>query len=135
MKGPRDHALGLLEKASHDLIAAEATIATGQALDTVCFHAQQAAEKCIKALLALEDVVYPHRHDMAELVNLTTSRFPELLPLVGELIGFSAYAVQMRYDEAMAPDMDEARSALEMAREVHAIARRIIESREPEGES
>ena len=135
MKSPRDHALGLLKIASDDLIAAEAIIATGHALANVCVNAQQAAEKCVKALIALQDVSYPHTHDMGELVNLTKSRFPELLPLEGELIGFSAYAVQMRYDDAMAPDMDEARSALETAREVHALAWGIIESSESEAES
>jgi hypothetical protein len=40
MSGPLDYARALLTKASHDLIAAEATMATGQALDMVCFHAQ-----------------------------------------------------------------------------------------------
>jgi len=76
MKGPLEHARGLLEKAAHDLIAAKATIATGKALDTVCFHAQQAAEKSLKALLALEDVVYPWRHDLGELVALTKPHSP-----------------------------------------------------------
>lgn len=59
MKSPRDLALALLEKAAHDLVAARATIATGDAMDTVCFHAQQAVEKDLKALLALKDVEYP----------------------------------------------------------------------------
>ena len=62
MKSPRDHALGLLRKAANDLVAARATLTTGQALDTVCFHAQQAAEKSLKSLLALKDIVYPWRH-------------------------------------------------------------------------
>nr|HID13701.1 HEPN domain-containing protein [Anaerolineae bacterium] len=59
MKSPREHALGLLNKAEHGLVAAEATLSTGRALDMVCFHAQQAAEKSLKALLALHDVEYP----------------------------------------------------------------------------
>ncbi len=63
MKGPREHALGLLNKADHDLVAARATLSTGRALDMVCLHAQQAAEKSLKALLALYDVEYPWRHD------------------------------------------------------------------------
>ena len=40
MKTPRDHAESLLFKASHDLIAARAILAAGDAFDTVCFHAQ-----------------------------------------------------------------------------------------------
>jgi HEPN domain-containing protein len=44
MKTPSDHAQMLLQKAANDLVAARATLATGEALDTVCFHAQQAVE-------------------------------------------------------------------------------------------
>jgi len=71
MKTPFDNAKELLEKASNDLVAARATIATGQALDTVCFHAQQAVEKSLKAMLALHDIEYPRRHDLDELIELT----------------------------------------------------------------
>jgi len=39
MKRPVDHARGLLEKARHDLVAAEAILATGEAFDMACFHA------------------------------------------------------------------------------------------------
>jgi len=42
MKTPLDHARALLQKAANDLVAAQATLTTGKALDTVCFHAQQA---------------------------------------------------------------------------------------------
>ena len=40
MKAPIDNAKELLQKAANDLVAAHATLATGLALDTVCFHAQ-----------------------------------------------------------------------------------------------
>lgn len=45
MKTILDHARELLRKAYNDLIAARAILATGEALDTVYFHAQQAVEK------------------------------------------------------------------------------------------
>lgn len=59
MKGPREHAQDLLKKAANDLVAARATLATETATDTICFHAQQAVEKSLKAILALYDVEYP----------------------------------------------------------------------------
>jgi hypothetical protein len=37
MKTPHDHAASLLLKASHDLIAARAILATGDAFDTACW--------------------------------------------------------------------------------------------------
>jgi len=63
MKRPRDHAQALLNKAANDLVAAQATLSTGQALDTVCFHVQQAVEKSLKAILALHEIEYPWWHD------------------------------------------------------------------------
>jgi len=129
MKGPRDSALGLLEKASHDLVAAKATVAVGEAFDTVCFHAQQAAEKSLKALLAVKNVEYPKRHDIGELVSLAKAHFPEVAGLEDALFSLTPYAVEMRYDDEMYPDLREARHALAAARKIHALARRIIAQR------
>jgi len=126
MNGPREHALALLGKAENDLIAARATVATGKALDTVCFHAQQAAEKSLKALLALKDVVYPYRHDIGELVELVEAHFPAVARLKPELVALSPYAVELRYDDAMAPSIGEARAALDTAVKAYAFAEKAV---------
>lgn len=126
MKKPREHALALLDKAGHDLVAARATIATGEALDTVCFHAQQAAEKSLKALLALNDIVYPHRHDLGELVELAKVHFPALSSLEPEIIALSPYAVELRDHDSMNPSLAEARAALDTATRSFAFAEKII---------
>jgi len=126
MKSPRDHAAGLLAKAANDLVAARATAATGQAMDTVCFHAQQAAEKTLKSLLALKDVEYPWRHDLGELLALVRAEYPDLDLPVDALVEMSPYAVEARYDEAWAPDADEARRALSVAESVHAVVSRMV---------
>ncbi|TAK33547.1 MAG: HEPN domain-containing protein [Chloroflexota bacterium] len=39
-------------------------------LETLCFHAQQAAEKSLKAVLVGEGVPFPFTHDLAILVTL-----------------------------------------------------------------
>lgn len=126
MNGPRDHALGLLAKAANDLVAANATIATGQALDTVCFHAQQTAEKSLKALLAVKDVEYPWRHDLGELLALVVRHFPGIAELEDDILTLSPYAVEVRYGDMIAPDIDEARAALDIASRVHALTHQLI---------
>ncbi len=50
MKDAAELARGLLRKGKGDRIAMEACLG-GRALDAACFHAQQAAEKCLKAFL------------------------------------------------------------------------------------
>ncbi len=127
MNGPPEHALELLEKAENDLIAGRATLATGKALDTVCFHAQQAAEKSIKAILALHDVVYPWKHDLAELLELAKPLAPELELLSDATIGMTPYAVEGRYSRSFHPPEDEARARIEAAGRVHELARKRIE--------
>ncbi len=126
MNGPVDHALGLLRKARNDLIAARATLATGEALDTVCFHAQQAAEKSLKALLALDDVEYPWRHDLGELLELVKPRWPEVASIEERAIALAPFAVVVRYEDAADPAPDEARLALDTAHRVYALAAGII---------
>jgi HEPN domain-containing protein len=131
MKSPHDLALLLIEKAAHDLVAGEATIATGDALDMVCFHAQQAVEKSLKALLALKDVEYPWRHDLLEQLTLVKPLFPEVGEVEEDLVKLSPYAVDIRYDDELTPDLEEARSALDVATKVHALAKRLVQPDAP----
>ncbi|HID62450.1 MAG TPA: HEPN domain-containing protein [Anaerolineae bacterium] len=126
MKSPRDHALALLKKAANDLVAAKTTITTGKALDTVCFHSQQAVEKSLKAVLAFRDVEYPWRHDLGELLELVKPLAPEITPFEDRILGMTPFAVEIRYDEEFEPSIDEAREALQTASEVHQLISAIV---------
>jgi len=126
MKGPRDHAQALLKKAANDLVAASATLSTGQALDTVCFHAQQAVEKSLKAILALHGIEYPWWHDLGELLELVRPLASELIPFEDQMFRMTPYAVEARYDEEFEPSLDEAGEALEVAKEIHRLSSNII---------
>lgn len=67
--------------------------------ETLGFHAQQAAEKLIKALLALGGHDYPRTHDLGLLLDLLDSvdvRIPESLLTVENLTPF---ATVFRYDD------------------------------------
>ena len=126
MKRPRDHAQALLQKAANDLMAAQATVSTGQALDTVCFHAQQAVEKCLKAILALHEIDYPWWHDLSELFELVRPLASELIPFEDQMFRMTPYAVEARYDEEFEPSLDEASEAFEVAEEVYRLSSTII---------
>ncbi len=81
-----------------------------------CFHAQQAVEKCLKALLASADEEYPLRHDLGELLEHVKTRFPDLdLPLE-EIMRLAPYAVEVRYDDEFYPNREDAQKAIETAR-------------------
>lgn len=93
----------------------------------VCFHAQQAAEKSIKAILALHDVVYSWKHDRAELLELAKPIARELEPFCHAIIGMTPYAVEGRYSRSFHSPEDEARERIEAAGRVHELARKRIE--------
>jgi HEPN domain-containing protein len=60
----------LLRKAESDLAAARALAADpDQHDDAIGFHAQQAVEKAVKAVLALSEVETPRTHDLTFLVS------------------------------------------------------------------
>ena len=66
-------------------------------LEDLCFHAQQAAEKAIKALLINVNVNFPYVHDLAELLTLVEKAgqvVPESIKR-GEVL--SRFAVFTRY--------------------------------------
>lgn len=119
MKGQRDAAEGLLLKARSDLFNAETVIVTGEALDTVAFHAQQATEKALKALLILQAVEYPLTHDLARLLRLALAYYATLVAHESDVDKFALYGVMVRYDQAIYPGLDETRELLAIARQVY----------------
>jgi hypothetical protein len=62
------------------------------------FHAQQAAEKLLKAVLSHAGVEYPRTHQLSELLDLATDNSIALPPDFEELRYLSPYAVEFRYD-------------------------------------
>jgi HEPN domain-containing protein len=121
MKDNRDLARGWLEKARSDLHATERLLDGNGPYDTACFHAQQAIEKAMKALLALSAQPIPRTHDLDELqrsCNLVQS-IPELQSL--DLSDATDYAVQLRYDIEFWPEKETAIQAYALAQQVVAI--------------
>ncbi len=86
-----------VEKAEHDLLNIENNLAAPQIpWDTVCFHAQQCAEKYLKALLILKDVEIPKTHDL----RLLLQRIPSELSLgldIGKTLQLNRYTIEARY--------------------------------------
>ena len=62
----------------------------------VCFHAQQAAEKCLKALLAFQARPFPKTHDLTVLVGLSALDLG-IQPADDDLVELSHLAVAPRY--------------------------------------
>ncbi len=115
-----------MRKAANDLFNADTIIATGQALDTVCFHAQQAAEKSLKALLASEGMDYPLTHDIEQLLLLCAPRFPQVEGFLDNAYLFSLYGVAVRYDAETDPEPGDAEIVLAQARAIHHLVAELL---------
>ena len=94
--------------------------------DTVCFHAQQCAEKYLKAFLVMECIDFPKTHDIKELIALLPkgSR-PELTP--EEQRRLTDYARVTRYPGDYEPiSLSETRRAVSIARRVRKELRKLL---------
>ena len=90
--------------------------------DGICFHAQQCAEKYIKAFLEEQTIAFQKTHDLVELVNLSGGLLPELDPLRPQLAQLSTFGITTRYPGVQA-DRQAADEALKTAEETRTVMR------------
>ena len=107
-----------LQRANSNLLIAQRGTGEGIYFEDLCFEAQQAAEKALKALLLYLSGNYPKQHAF----TLLLSQLEEYLTLpdaIKEVVELSDYAVQTRYPGDYYPVSEaEYRRALELARRV-----------------
>ena len=88
-----------IDKAEGDLLTAQREYRARNKpnYDAACFHAQQTAEKYLKAWLQEADKAIPHIHNLVDLVSLCIEIDPTYSILEPELRGLDGYAVRTRY--------------------------------------
>ena len=103
-------------KAAADLATAQREAAVGESpnCDAVCFHAQQCAEKYLKAVMVEAGMHVPRIHDLEALINLLSGHYPELEQILRSARILSAMAVEVRYP-GMTADEDDAAESLKSA--------------------
>lgn len=107
----RDVAQLLLEAARHDLGACKALASMADIHDSmVGFHAQQAIEKSLKAVLAHAGVAVRRTHDIAELLDATADSGLPSPPHAEQLDEFQPYAVEARYGLVQPGALNRART-------------------------
>jgi HEPN domain-containing protein len=113
-----------LRKADNDFKNIRASLASADpAWDTVCFHAQQAAEKCLKAFLVFLGALPPRTHDLGLLLRLAKDHDPTLDALRADCDSLTDYAVETRYPDVVEPDEAAARASVAAAERIRAAIR------------
>ncbi len=117
-----------IAKAKEDLLNAEHTLTLREncPVSTVCFHAQQCAEKYLKALLTCRGIEFPKTHDLVVLVN-RLGRESGLELKMEDVHPLNRYSIEARYPGDWDPiDMREALGAVEKARRVRDAVRNVL---------
>lgn len=114
-------------KAEQDVRSAEvlARLRTKPVPDSVCFHAQQVAEKYLKALLVWHRISFPRTHDLEHLLLMVVAQDPGLQSLRPALKRLNPFAVVIRYPGGRTTQ-GRARRALEDALKVRVRIRRSL---------
>ena len=107
-----------MNRARSDLTQAKSQV-PGVYLENLCFNAQQAAEKAIKAVMITRNIEFPYVHDLARLLSLLEDGgevIPEAIRRAGDL---TDYATVMRYPARVEPVSEqEYAKAIEIAEAV-----------------
>jgi len=114
------------ELAEEDFILARTALRRKQPLTSgVCFHAQQCAEKYIKALLISKVVEFPKTHDLLMLNSLCSAAGIFLEIDQKHLNTLTDYAVRTRYP-GEAPTVEDAKEAVELAKSIRNFAKKFL---------
>jgi HEPN domain-containing protein len=117
-----------LRCARSDLALARIQRPTEVLLDALCFHAQQAVEKSLKAVLLSRGIHFPYTHDIARLITLVQQANILWSEELDQAADLSEYASEGRYPGSAEPvSEEEYRQAILTAERMLAWAVSVIE--------
>ena len=112
-----------VSKAENDLLSADNNLASVRVpYDVVCYHSQQAAEKCLKGLVVHLGVQPIRTHDLLALLQEARKFLTNSIPegVENSCIVLNPYAVEVRYpDDDVQPTVQDANEAREAAEVVY----------------
>ncbi len=121
-----------IKKAENDLINAENTIKMeSPPTDTICFHAQQCAEKYLKGFLTFHEIDFPKTHSLEDLVVLCKGVAPNIESELDDIEILSSYGVEVRYPDEIYYDIpkDDAQEAIDLAKKVKTVVLKYLEGK------
>lgn len=129
MKNPNEKlAKEWIQKAQSDLQYAKAGERETKQHHITCFLCHQAAEKCLKGLLALENISPPKTHNLGLLLGKAPAGYSELAGLQKEVRKLDKYYIAARYPDDTFTEFthEDAAHALSIAAKLLAAAQEIL---------
>lgn len=126
-RSKKDLVQAWLDKAWKDIVMARMAVERGEEFaDMASFHAQQAAEKALKAYLIWLGIEFPKTHVLGQLLDLIGSQDDSLENLRDRLEVITAFAVETRYPESFMPSLTDVWDAIAVAEETYTqVCRRV----------
>ena len=120
MKTKKELINSWIKKAERDLLTAKHELSFPDAVtESICFHCQQAVEKFLKAYLVFLGIPFTKTHDIGELITKCENKDKEIPAFKEEADKLTDYAIDVRYpEELFQPTLEEAKEALEIAKEI-----------------
>ncbi|MBI5816228.1 MAG: HEPN domain-containing protein [Nitrospinae bacterium] len=116
-----------VEKAEGDFVTAGRELRARKSpnYDAACFHAQQCAEKYLKAILQISNIPFGRTHNLPALLDLVTADRERLEPFRPMLSRLGEYSVHVRYPGETA-DRESAKEAYVIRRDLREQARIVL---------
>jgi HEPN domain-containing protein len=125
--GKQESALEWLRFAEMDLGIAEHSLTYYPLpIEIICFHCQQAAEKCLKAVLVMQGIRPPKIHELDKLYYLCEPFVPNLQNIWNQCNSLNKYSVQPRYPFEMEITEQDTHNAINNAKTIMDVIRPII---------
>lgn len=126
---PFDEAQRFLRKAAEDEVILRKHLNDKEVSDAIWgFHAQQAAEKILKSVLAKNKIAFPKTHDLAILHQLQSKNHFDLPITLDELDQLTPFAVTFRYDDDEANTEINRHDLQQLITKIRSWAERLIQS-------
>jgi HEPN domain-containing protein len=123
----REFAALLLRKAEGDIEVVRALVDNVSITDdAIGFHAQQAIEKAMKAVLAIHGVKFPRTHDLGFLLELADRDGVRIPDVVVEARWLTPWSAEFRYDDPPVPDELDRGASLRSAEQALTWARSAV---------
>ena len=115
---PPDDPREWMNRARSNLVLAQNRIPDAY-LEDLCFDAQQAAEKAIKAVMIARGIEFPYVHDLGSLLSLLEEIEEPVPEAIRTAVSLTTYATATRYPNTGAPVTEqEYQDAVAMAEAV-----------------
>jgi len=118
-----------LKRAKSNLAMAKIKKPEESLWEELCFNAQQAAEKALKAVLLFHSVKFPYVHDLEVLITIMEQNGISVPEIIKRATDLTEYAIETRYPGIEPVSEEEYRQAVLLAEGVLSWAESIILSR------